>query len=109
MMIDNRLHRAQKTVSKMITLYCHAHHKPYHTSLCLDCLDLAAYAHRRIERCPYGADKPPCAKCPIHCYQADRREQIRQVMRFAGPRMLLHHPRLAILHLVDGLHKPPTR
>lgn len=108
-MRDKRLHRAQETVSKMITLYCHAHHKPHHNHLCPACEDLAAYAHRRIERCPYGADKPTCAKCPIHCYQADRREQIRQVMRYAGPRMLLHHPRLAILHLVDGLYKPPTR
>ena len=27
-------------------------------------------------------------------------------MRYAGPRMLLTHPILAILHLVDGLRKP---
>ncbi len=105
----NRLKRAQETVSKMIRLYCRAHHTHDHTSLCPDCTNLAAYAHRRIERCPYGADKPTCAKCPIHCYQADRREQIRQVMRYAGPRMLLRHPRLALMHLVDGLHKPPRR
>ena len=28
------------------------------------------------------------AKCPVHCYQRDRREQAREVMRYAGPRMV---------------------
>lgn len=57
----------------------------------------------------YGNNKPTCAKCPVHCYNARRREQIRQVMRYAGPRMLIYHPRLAILHLIDGLKKPPAQ
>jgi hypothetical protein len=29
------------------------------------------------------------------------------MMRFAGPRMLLRHPFLALAHLVDGLRKAP--
>jgi hypothetical protein len=33
------------------------------------------------------------------------RERVREVMRYAGPRMLLHHPWLAICHLVDGIAK----
>jgi hypothetical protein len=37
------------------------------------------------------------------CYTPDMRERIRAVMRFSGPRMLLHHPWLALMHLVDGL------
>jgi hypothetical protein len=28
-------------------------------------------------------------------------------MRYAGPRMLLSHPILAILHLIDGLRARP--
>lgn len=28
-------------------------------------------------------------------------------MRHAGPRMLLHHPILTMLHLLDGFRKPP--
>jgi hypothetical protein len=31
------------------------------------------------------------------------REQIRCVMRYAGPRMMMYHPVLAILHFLDGL------
>ena len=30
------------------------------------------------------------------------RDRIREVMRFAGPRMLLYHPILGILHMLDG-------
>jgi hypothetical protein len=28
------------------------------------------------------------------------REQVKVVMRYAGPRMLLHHPLLALRHLI---------
>ncbi len=37
------------------------------------------------------------------------REKIRRVMRYAGPRMLLRHPVMALLHMVDGLRKEPSR
>ena len=33
---------------------------------------------------------------------AGRRERAKEVMRFSGPRMLLRHPILAILHVLDG-------
>ena len=45
-------------------------------------------------------EKTFCANCKVHCYKPEMREQIRQVMRFSGPRMLLYHPFLAIWHLV---------
>jgi hypothetical protein len=109
MKTQNHFKREYVTVSKMISLYCRKHHQPSNGTLCPDCLDLEAYAHRRIERCPFGQGKPTCAKCPVHCYKPDRREQIRSVMRFAGPRMLIHHPVLAILHLLDGFRITPSR
>ena len=58
---------------------------------------------QRIDRCPYQEDKPTCAKCPIHCYKPAMRERVRQVMRYAGPRMLLYHPVLAISHYIDEM------
>lgn len=106
---NNRLIRAQKTVSKMISLYCQAHHGTRRNTLCTECQDLETYAHLRIKRCPFGTDKPTCAKCSVHCYTPVRCEQIRQVMRYAGPRMLLRHPLLATFHFFDSLRKPPTR
>ena len=39
--------------------------------------------------------------CPVHCYETTMRERVRQVMRYAGPRALLRHPVLVLLHLRD--------
>ena len=47
-----------------------------------------------------------CGKCLVHCYQPQMREKVKGVMRYSGPRMLLHHPVLAMHHAVDGFKKP---
>ncbi len=96
-----KLAREKKTVEAMVGLYCRAHHPGFRPP-CPECGELLAYARRRIERCRFGLPKPVCSKCPVHCYAPGPRERIRQVMRFAGPRMLLAHPLLALLHLLDA-------
>ena len=100
-----RLKREQRTMDAMIVLYCRAHHGP-HQPRCEDCASLREYTVQRLARCHFGAAKPTCVNCPIHCYSPQRREQVREVMRFTGPRMLLRHPILAVLHLLDGYRKP---
>ena len=94
-----RLNRERRTVQVMLEMYCRCHHGP--GPLCRECSELADYAARRLDRCPYGEAKPACSRCPIHCYRPDPRERMREVMRFAGPRMLWRHPYLAIRHLID--------
>ena len=101
-----RLERERRTVAAMIGVYCRAKHAA-EVSLCAECTDLEAYTRLRLEKCPYGEAKPTCANCPIHCYQPDRREQVRRVMAFSGPRMLWSHPVLAIRHMLDGSRKAP--
>ncbi|MFN3414017.1 MAG: nitrous oxide-stimulated promoter family protein [Thermoanaerobaculum sp.] len=83
----------------MVQMYCRAHHGG--PQLCEECQKLLDYAHLRLDRCPFGDDKATCVKCPIHCYKPEPRERVRQVMRFAGPRMHWRHPILAVLHLWD--------
>jgi hypothetical protein len=95
------LAREKKTVAAMIRLYCRGRHSSQ-ASPCAECSALLDYALRRIERCSFGPGKPVCSKCRVHCYQAEQRERIRRVMRWAGPRMLLAHPLLALLHLRDA-------
>jgi hypothetical protein len=86
----------------MIELYCRARHQAT-GELCSECQSLYSYALARLDRCPFGAKKTTCARCPVHCYKPAMRERIREVMRFAGPRMLLRHPWLAAMHVLDGL------
>ena len=97
--------RALRTIHAMMRLYCRGLRHERHDDLCPDCDQLFAYARRRLERCVFGDAKPNCANCTVHCYSANERERIRTVMRWAGPRMLLHHPVLAITHMIDE-HRP---
>jgi predicted amidophosphoribosyltransferase len=90
----------------MIGIYCRGHHG-MGDALCAECQGLLEYAGVRLERCHFGLEKPVCVKCPVHCYQRARREQVRAVMRYAGPRMVWRHPVLSVRHWVDGLRQAP--
>ena len=89
----------------MIRIYCRAHHGAA-KDLCGDCAGLLSYAEGRIEKCPFGTDKPVCNQCTVHCYQPEMRERVRAVMRYAGPRMIGRHPLLAIRHLIRSRMNP---
>ena len=92
--------REKRMVSQMIALYCR---KKHHTrgDLCPQCAALDAYAKMRADKCPFMETKTFCSNCRIHCYKPEMRAKIREVMRFAGPRMILHHPVAAIRHVVE--------
>jgi hypothetical protein len=105
-----RLRREWRTIDAMIALTCRGRHGGRRGALCDPCAELRAYAERRLIRCPFGPDKPTCANCKVHCYKPEMRERVRDVMRYAGPRMLLRHPVLALLHLwVDDRRPAPDR
>ena len=105
---SSRQQRELRTIEAMIGMYCRAHHGGSDVSPCSRCASLFDYATRRLEHCIFGAAKPTCANCTIHCYSANRREQIRVVMRWTGPRMLLRHPVLALFHLLEGTRPAPS-
>jgi len=105
--LDNgRLRREWRTVEAMIALACRGRHRGRRGALCPACDELRSYAELRLTRCPFGAGKPTCANCRVHCYRPEMRERMRDVMRFAGPRMLTRHPYLALMHLVVDERRP---
>ena len=99
MNVATKREREKETVSLMISLYCRKHHGG--KDLCPECAALDAYARRRSDKCPFMETKTFCSNCKVHCYKADMRERIRAVMRFSGPRMLFHHPVMAIRHVIE--------
>jgi hypothetical protein len=103
-----RIAREKKTVKKIIGLYCRNNHGNK-DSFYAECQDLLDYAIIRIDQCPLGEDKPTCLNCPVHCYRPAMREEIRQMMRYAGPWMLFRHTLLTVIHLFDGLRKAPEQ
>jgi hypothetical protein len=95
-----RLNRELVTVKAMIRLYCRMQHGTKH-DLCNNCSELFQYASTKIDRCMFHENKPACQECVVHCYAKEQRERIKIIMRFAGPRMMFHHPYLGIMHFVD--------
>ncbi|MFC2821208.1 MAG: nitrous oxide-stimulated promoter family protein [Spirochaetales bacterium] len=90
-----------EVVSLMIEVYCRGNHGTEGGVLCGNCKALLEYVKERREKCPHGDLKPFCSNCRIHCYKSDMRAQIRSVMRYSGPRMMLYHPVIALKHLIQ--------
>lgn len=108
-LLTGKLRYEHQTISAMAKIYCKAKHQGQTTSgLCEECLALLEYAAVRLDRCPYGQDKPTCNKCPVHCYKPAQKAQVKEIMIFAGPRMLLPHPIRAIKHLLAERHPVPA-
>ena len=103
-----RLAREWKTMSAMVSIYCRDHHEQS-GGLCAKCRQFLDYTQVRLERCRFGEAKPTCAKCPVHCYQRERREQARVIMRYAGRGMLWEHPLLSWRHWLDGFRTAPAQ
>src|SRR5574344_771731 len=96
--MSSKIEKDIQTITFMITLYCR--HKEGNKSLCPSCKALQEYAIARLTNCKFGAEKPACKNCPIHCYRPDMRQAIQKVMRYSGPRMIYLAPWTAIKHLI---------
>ena len=99
----NRIDIEKKTVQMMIEIYCRHHLKQ--TTIPEEYQQLIAYAHNRLSHCRFGENKNVCKKCPIHCYAPKERQQIREVMRWVGPRMMIYAPKATIIHAGISLKK----
>lgn len=101
------LRREARMIVSMIGLYCQHEHGSAQNHLCEGCLELAKYAVKRLSCCPFGEEKPVCAKCKVHCYKPQFRQEIAKVMRFSGPRIITKHPILSLEHLWKSLTVTP--
>lgn len=106
--IAKRRSREKRTISQMVALYCAGNHPAEERTetafcgepVCPACKAVDDYSVTRTERCRQMAAKTSCDQCPYHCYRPNEREQIRAVMRYAGPRMITKHPVAALRHLL---------
>jgi len=97
-----RIDREKRTIAAMVAIYCRGRHGSRRGAPCEECRELLDYAVCRLDRCPFGARKSTCVDCPIHCYRPAMRARVKEVMKYAGPRMVVRHPVLAFWHLLDG-------
>ena len=93
----SRIEKEKRVVSVMVRLYCRK--KEGNSELCDNCRQLLAYAESRLEHCPFGERKTSCRRCTVHCYKPSMRQQMHEVMRFSGPRMIFYEPLETIRHI----------
>jgi hypothetical protein len=102
-----RMKREKKTIGYMVEIYCKNHHGSK-GEICQECRQFLEYAFMRLDKCPFQDKKSTCGNCVIHCYKPDMKEKVKVVMRYSGPRMLIHHPSYALHHVWDARRKAPT-
>ena len=95
---EARREMEKESLSTMIQIYCHGNHHTKKGELCPQCKEFEAYAHQRTDKCPFMETKTFCSACKVHCYSKKWRPYVKEVMRYAGPRILFYHPILALLH-----------
>lgn len=103
---DPVLREEADTLQAMVSLYCQHHHGTS-DQRCPQCEAFLNYALKRLACCPYGAQKPVCAKCRIHCYRQAEKDLARNIMRWSGPRLTFTHPMLTLKHLVKSFTVTP--
>ena len=96
-----RIEREKKTIALMIDIYCQRKHGNKKGELCDECKELLEYEHKRLSFCKFGENKSTCSRCPIHCYKKDMKEKVKDVMKFSGPRLIVHNPIELVRHALN--------
>jgi hypothetical protein len=90
-----------RLIGKFVEVYCFGkHHGTLLTpvtlpaglgesTLCPECVSFLEYAIGKRLKCPLETEKPTCKHCRIHCYDKQRREKVREIMSYAGRRLML--------------------
>lgn len=86
-----KIEKEKRTLKFMITLYCEKKHK-LGFDKCSKCQELYEYAAMKLDKCKFGENKTSCKRCSVHCFNQERKEQIKVVMRFSGPRIIFYRP-----------------
>ncbi len=87
----------KSVLTTMVELYCRKNHSG---KLCKQCQELLEYSFMRIESCPLLKKVIFCSSCEVHCFKESKSREIKKVMRFSGPRMILYHPLLALKYWI---------
>ena len=101
---DSQIDREKTTIRLMVEIYCRGKRHTPSAGICASCGDLIHYAQGRIDHCPYlDSAKPACGLCRSNCFVPEIFRRFSEVMRYAGPRMLVRHPVLTVKHIWDAM------
>ncbi len=115
--LDRRTRRDLRVLARFVEVFCNDQHnrdvrRPIVTKvcdlaqiaghspcLCPNCTRLLNHACVKRIHCPMQP-KPACKDCPAHCYHPTYREQMREVMRYSGRKLVLSGRLDYLLHLL---------
>ena len=86
--VEKKRAEAKKLLSIMIGIYCRGNHggndgnQKRIVRFLQKTGGICTFPDRK---CPFMETKTFCSACKVHCYAKEQREQIRAVMRYAGP------------------------
>lgn len=90
-----------RLIGKFVEVYCGGKHVDIEKQsfqlpeglgermVCADCAAFMAYAISKRLKCPLEAEKPTCKHCRVHCYDKARREKVREIMSYAGRKLMM--------------------
>jgi hypothetical protein len=104
--VNLKLQRDLHVLVKFVEVFCADHHDPKaihsiplrmhnlpemesrQVHLCPQCTKLLQHAMVKRVNCTMSP-KPACKRCPRHCYAPVYRQQMREVMRYSGRKLVL--------------------
>ena len=90
-----------RLIGKFVEVYCSGKHRGAgrgsialpagmgERTLCPECSSFLEYAVAKRLKCPLEAEKPTCKHCRIHCYDKVRLEKVREIMSYAGRKLMM--------------------
>ena len=110
MAMDSRTERDRKTLEAIGCIYCHGTHSGMvrdANGLCPECRETVETTLQRTIVCPYG-HVGNCQDCTLHCQRGDAQRRIKEMMRYAAPRMAVRHPLMTAEYLRKKLRGRTT-
>lgn len=92
--MPTRTDKDRRTMEAIGKIYCQGNHpcrEKDAQGMCPDCRRSIEHTLERAAACP-REHAINCEDCAIHCQRDMARQQIRQIMAYAAPRMALRHP-----------------
>ncbi|NTV50067.1 MAG: nitrous oxide-stimulated promoter family protein [Geobacteraceae bacterium] len=90
-----------RLIGKFIEVYCTGKHQTAERAsialpaglgerfICQECASFLEYTVAKRLKCPLEAEKPTCKHCRIHCYDKPHREKVREIMSYAGRKLMM--------------------
>lgn len=82
------------TMEAIGAIYCRGNHDAAargDDAMCAWCREAIEDTLERALACPHG-HKHNCEDCETHCQRGEAQQNIKVIMRYAAPRMVVRHP-----------------